>query len=198
MEFHFSSFKSQKMMLWNCCTQYVSKSGKLRRGHRAGKGQFSFQSQIKGMPKTVQVQFSSVQSVSHVWFFVTPWTAAHQASLSLTVSPSLPSSSPLHQWCHPAISSSDVFFSFCPQSFPASRSFPMSWLFISGDWSFSISPSNEYSGLIFFKIDWFDVITVQRISGVFSSSTVWRHQFFDALLFLWSSSHSHMWLLGRP
>ena len=75
-----------------------------------------------------------------------------------------PSSSLLHQWCHPAISFSDVFFSFCPQSFPASRSFPMSWLFISGDWSFSISssPSNEYSGLILFKIDWFDLIMVQR------------------------------------
>ena len=72
-----------------------------------------------------------------------------------------PSSSLLHRWCHPAISSIDVFF-FCPQSFPASRSFPMSWLFISGDWSFSISPSSEYSGLIFFKIDWFDLITAQR------------------------------------
>ena len=47
-------------MLWNCCTQYVSKSGKLCSGHRTGKGQFSFRSQIKGMPKTVQVQFSSV------------------------------------------------------------------------------------------------------------------------------------------
>ena len=68
-----------------------------------------------------------------------------------------PSSCPLHQWCHPAISSSDALF-FCPQSFPASGTFPMSWLFTSGDkntGASSISPSSEYSGLISFKIDWF-------------------------------------------
>ena len=59
-----------------------------------------------------------VQSPSRVWLFVTPWTAAHQASLSFTSSQSCPSSCPLHQWCHPAISSSDSLFSFCLQSFP--------------------------------------------------------------------------------
>ena len=51
MEFQLSYFKSWKMMLWKCCTQYVSKFGKLSSGHRTGKGQFSFQSQRKAMPK---------------------------------------------------------------------------------------------------------------------------------------------------
>ena len=54
MEFQLSYFKSLKMMLWKCCTQYGNKFGELSSGHRAGKGQFSFQSQIKAMPKTVQ------------------------------------------------------------------------------------------------------------------------------------------------
>ena len=66
---------------------------------------------------------------------VTSWTAVHQASLSLTISQSLticPSSCPLHRWCHPTISSSDAPF-FCPQSYPASGSFPVSRLFASDD-----------------------------------------------------------------
>ena len=54
MEFQWSYFKSWKMMLWKCCTQYDSKFGKLSSGHRTGKGQFSFQSQRKAMPKNAQ------------------------------------------------------------------------------------------------------------------------------------------------
>ena len=54
MEFQLSSFKYWKMMLWRCCTQYASKFGKLSSGHRTGKGQFSFQSQRKAMPKNAQ------------------------------------------------------------------------------------------------------------------------------------------------
>ena len=54
MEFQLSCFKSWKMMLWKCCTQYASKFGKLSSGHRTGKGQFSFQSQRKAMPKNAQ------------------------------------------------------------------------------------------------------------------------------------------------
>ena len=82
-----------------------------------------------------------------------------------SLSPGVCSNScPLSQWCHPNISSSVAPFSFCPQSFPASRSFPISQLFTSGGpsiWSFSISPSNEYSRLISFRIDWFDLLGVQ-------------------------------------
>ena len=54
MEFQLSYFKSWKMMLWKCCTQYASQLGKLSNGHRTGKGQFSFQSQRKAMPKNAQ------------------------------------------------------------------------------------------------------------------------------------------------
>ena len=68
---------------------------------------------------------------SHVQLFVTPWTEAHQAPLSSTISPSLFNSCPLSRWCHPTILSSAAPFSFCLQSFPASGSFPMSWLFTS-------------------------------------------------------------------
>ena len=76
-------------------------------------------------------------------------------------------SCPLSRRCHPTISSSVVPFSSCLQSFPASGSFPMSQLFTSSGqrmyWSlnFSISSSNEYSGLVSFRIDWFDLLAVQ-------------------------------------
>ena len=73
----------------------------------------------------------------------------------------------LSQWCHPAISSSVIPFSFCLQSFPASGSFPMSQFFAIRwpkycSFSFSISSSNEYSGLISFRIDWLDHLAVQE------------------------------------
>ena len=74
-----------------------------------------------------------VQSPRCVWLFTTPWIAACQASLSLTISRSLPKFMFMHQWCHPAISSSDTLSSFCPQSFPASGTFPISHQFTSDD-----------------------------------------------------------------
>ena len=64
--------------------------------------------------------------------FVTPWTAALQASLSFTISQSLFKLMSIEAWCHPTISASVALFSSCPQSFPASGSFAMSWLFTSG------------------------------------------------------------------
>ena len=70
-----------------------------------------------------------VQSVSRVWLFVTPWAAAAQVSLTFTSPGICLNSCPLNQWCHPTISSSVSLFSSCLQSFPASGSFPMSWLF---------------------------------------------------------------------
>ena len=72
-------------------------------------------------------------------------------------------SCPSSRWYHPAISSSVILFSFCPQSLPASRSFPMSQPFVSKYWifSFSISPSNEYPGLISFRMDRLDLLAVQ-------------------------------------
>ena len=106
----------------------------------------------------------SVQSFSHVQLFETPWNAACQASLSIINSQSLLNSCMLSQWCHPTISSSVFPFS-CLWSFPASGSFPESALHIrwSKYWgfSFSISPSNEYSWLISFRVDWLDFLAVQ-------------------------------------
>ena len=88
-----------------------------------------------------------------------------------SVSPGVCSNScPLNQWCYPHISSSVIPFSSSPRSFPASGSFPVSQLFIScgqSTWrfSFSISPFNEYSRLISFRIDWFDLLAVQGTLG---------------------------------
>ena len=114
-----------------------------------------------------------------------------------------PSSCPLHWWCHPAISSSDTLFSFCPQSFPASGTFPMSRLFASDDQNTGASASA--SVLPMSIQDWFPLRLTSLISflskglsGVFSSTTVRRHQFFGTLPSLWSSSHNCAWPLGRP
>ena len=87
------------------------------------------------------VQFSSVQSLSHVQLFVTPWTAVHQASPSITTPRVYSNSCPLHQWCHPTVSSSVVPFSSRLQSFPTSGSFPMSQFFASGGQSIGVSAS---------------------------------------------------------
>ena len=73
-----------------------------------------------------------------------------------------PSSCPFHPWCHPAILSSDALFSFCPQSFPALRTFPISWLFVSYDPNTVTSTlTSVLSGLISLKIDRFDLLSAQ-------------------------------------
>ena len=87
------------------------------------------------------VQFSSVQLLSHVWLFVTPCTAAGQASLSITNSQSMLNSCPSNHWCHPTISSSVIPLSSHLQSFPTSGSFQMSQLFTSGCQRFGASAS---------------------------------------------------------
>ena len=85
-------------------------------------------------------------------------------------------SCPSSQWCYLIISSSATPFSFCFQSFPASRSSSMSWLHIMWPehccFNFSISPSNEYAGLNSPKIDWFYLLVVQGTLRVFSSTTI--------------------------
>ena len=123
--------------------------------------------------------------------FVTPWTVACQASLSITDSRSLLKLMSIKPVCHPTISSSAVPFSSCLQSFPASGSFQMSQWPKYWSFSFSISPPSEYSELISFRIYLFDPFAVQGLSGVFSNTTVQKHQFFGAQLSLWSNSHIH-------
>ena len=235
-------------------------------------------------------QPSSVWSLSHVWLFVTPWTAARQPSLSITISRSppkpmsiesvmpsnhlilyrplllLPSIFPsigvfsngsiLHirwpklsfnpafssvqfshsivsdslwphepqharppwpsptpgvhsnwrpssQWCHPAISSSVVPFSSCPQSLPASESFPMSQLFALGVQSTGASALASFlpkKSQGWSPSEWTGWISLQAkgLPRVFSNTTIQKYQFFGTQLSLWSNSHIHTWLLEKP
>ena len=112
----------------------------------------------------------------------TPWTAVHQVFLSLTISWSGPSSSSLHQWCHLAISFSDALFSFCPHSFPASGTFPMSWLFTSDDQNTGASASAlvlpmSMQSWVPLRLTGLISLLSRELSGVFPSTTVRRHQF---------------------
>ena len=92
-----------------------------------------------------------------------------------------------------------LFSIFLSIVFPNESALHIKWpKYWSLSFSFSISPTNEYSGLISFRIDWFDLLAVQgTLRRVFSSTTVQKHQFFGAQSSLWSSSHIHMWLLEK-
>ena len=144
-----------------------------------------------------------VQSLSSVWLFVTPWTAACQDTLSFTISwcllklMSIESVMPSNYFilCHPLL--------LLPSIFPSIRVFsnesvlcirwPKYWSF-----TFTISPSNEYSGLISFRIDWFDLLAVQGNLKRLFNTTVKKHQFFGPQSSLWSICHTHTLLLEKP
>jgi len=148
---------------------------------------------------------SSIQLLSRVQLFATPWTAACLASLSITNSRACSNSCLSIQWCHPTISFSVVPFSSHLQSFPASGSFPsllqvMSQLFTSGGQnigvSVCISPSSEYSELISFRMDWLDLLAVQRtllLQYHSSKASILQHSAF----FMVQLSHL-TWLLEKP
>ena len=137
--------------------------------------------------------FSSVQSLSPVWLFVTPWTAACQTSLSITNPGAYSNSCPSRWWCLPAISSSVIPFSSCLQSFPVSGSFQMSQFFTSDGQSIgaaalvSVLPMNTQFR---FPLGWTDLISLQSkgLSRVFNT-TMWKDQFFNTQLSLWSNSY---------
>ena len=151
------------------------------------------------------VQFSSVQSLSRVRLFVTPWIAARQASLSITNSQSslrlmsiesvMPSSYLI--LCRP------LLLLLRPQSLPASESFPMSQLFAWGGQSIRVSAlasflpkkSQDWS-----PSEWTGWISLQSkgLSRVFSNTTVQKHQFLGAQLSSQSNSHIHTWPLEKP
>ena len=114
------------------------------------------------------VHFSSVQFIRSVMTdSLQPHKSQHARPRCPSPTPGVHSDSrPSSQWCHPAILSSVVPFSSCPQSLPASESFPMSQLFAWGGQStgvsrFSISPSKEHPGPISFRMDWLDLLAVQ-------------------------------------
>ena len=147
--------------------------------------------------------FSSVQSLSHVRLFETQWIAVRQATLSITNFGVYSNSCSLSRWCHPAISSSVVPFSSCPQSLPASKSFPMSQLFAWGGQSIGVSalasvlPMNTQG---WSPLEWTSWISLQSkgLSRVFSNTTVQKHQCFSAQLSSQSNSHIHTWPLEKP
>ena len=137
----------------------------------------------------------SVPSFSHVQFFATPWTAACQASLSFTTSLSflkIMLIEPVMPFNHLTLYPLSSFL----QSFPESGPFPVESVFCirwPKYWSFSISPSNEYLGLISFRMDWFDLLEVQGTLKSFlqqhssKASVLWRSVFFMLQL-----SHPYM------
>ena len=138
-----------------------------------------------------------------VFYSLPPHEQQHASLPCPSVSPWVFSTSrPLSQWCHPAISSSVIPFSSCPQSFPASGSFPVSWLFASGGQSIGVSAS---ASVLPMNIqDWFPLGSTGSISllskvllKVFSNTTVQEHQFFSTQPSLWSNSHIHTWLLEK-
>ena len=134
---------------------------------------------------------SSVQSLSHVWPFETPWTATCQTSLPSPALGTYSNSCPLHWWCHPTISSSVAPFSSpCLQSFPASGSFPRSQFFSLGGQNIGVSasasvlPMNIQDWFPFRWTGWISWLS-KRLSRVFSNTTVQKHQFFGAQLSLY-------------
>ena len=152
--------------------------------------------------KSLRAQFSSVQSLTCVQLSVTPWTTAHQASLSITSSGPHTNLCPSHQWCHPASSSPVVPFSSCPQSLPASESFPMSQFFTWSGQSIGVSASTSVlpkNTQDWFPLGWTGWISSQSkgLSRVFSNTTVQKQQFFGAQLYLYSNSHIHTWILEK-
>ena len=149
------------------------------------------------------VQFSSVQSLSHVQLFPTSWTAACQSPCPSPTPRVYSNSCPLSWWCPPTISSFVIPFSSHLQSFPASGSFLMSHFFISGGQSIGISAS----ALVLPKniqnwspLGWTGCISLlsKGLSRVFSNTTVQKHQFFVAQFSLYSNSHIHTWPLEKP
>ena len=144
-----------------------------------------------------------VHLLSLVQLPVTPWTAACQSSLSFTIFQSLFKSISIES----VMPSSDPILCcllvLLPLIFPSIKVFsnelalrirwPKYWSF-----SFSTSPSSEYSGLISFRIDWFDLLAVQGISRVFFSTTLWKHQFLGTQPSSRSNSYICTWLLEKP
>ena len=137
---------------------------------------------FSSLPPCPLIQFSSVQSLSRVRLFATPWTAACQASLSITNSQRLHNSCPLNRWCHPNISSSGIPFSSCLQSFPASGSFPVTQFFTSGGQSIGVSASKSVLPMNtqdWSPLGWTGWISLQSkgFSRVFSNTIVQKDQF---------------------
>ena len=150
-------------------------------------------------------QFSSVQfSHSVVSDSLRPHESQHARSPCPSQTPGVYSNTcPSSWWCHPAISSSVVSFSSCPQSLPASGSFPMSQLFTWGGQSIGVSasasvlPMNAQDWSPLGRTSWISLQS-KGLSRVFSNTTAQNHQFFSTQLSSQSNSHIHTWPLEKP
>ena len=153
----------------------------------------------------LKIQFSSVQfSRSVVSDSLPLHESQHARPPCPSPTPGVHSNScPLSRWCHPAISSSVVPFSSCPQSLPVSGSFPMSQIFAWGGQSIGVSASASILPMNtqdWSPLGWTGWISLQSkgLSRVFSNTTVEKHQFFGSQLSLWSNSHIHTWPQEKP
>ena len=152
---------------------------------------------------TINYQFSQF-NCSVVSNSLGPHESQHARPPCPSPTPRIHSNSrPSNRWCHPAISSSVVSFSSCPQSLPASESFPMNQVFAWSGQSTGVSASasflpNKSQG--WSPSEWTGWISLQSkgLSRVFSNTTVQNHQFFSTHLFSLSNSHIHTWLLEKP
>ena len=149
--------------------------------------------------------FSSVQfSCSVMSDSLRPHESQHTRPPCPSPAPGVHSdSSPSSRWCHPAISSSVIPFSSCPQLLPASGSFPMSQLFAWGGQSTGVSALESFppkKSQDWSPLEWTGWISLQSkgLSRVFSKTTFQKHQFFGAQLSSQSNSHIHTWPLEKP
>ena len=153
----------------------------------------------------LMVEYQSVQfSHSVVSDSLRPHESQHARPPCPSPTPGVHSDScPSSQWCHPAISSSVVPFSSCPQSLPASESFPMSQLFVWGGQSTRVSALASFlpkKSQGWSPSEWTGWISLQPrgLSRVFSNTTVQKHQFFGTQFSSQSNSHIHSWPLEKP
>ena len=154
-------------------------------------------------PRRFVNHFSSVQMLSHVRLFANPWTAPHQASLSITNSQSPPKPLFIELVMPSTISSSGVPFSSCLQSFPVSGSSQMNQLFTLGGQSIGASASTSVLPVNtqdWSPLGWTGWISLQSkgLSRVFANTIVQKHQFFCMQLSSSSNSHIHKWPLEKP
>ena len=153
----------------------------------------------------LEIQFSSVQfRRSVVSDFLRPHESQHARPPCPSPTPGVHSDSrPSSRWCHPAISSSVIPFSSCPQFLPASGSFPMSQFFTSDTQSIGVSASTSVlpkNTQDWSPLEWTGWISLQSkgLSRVFSNNTVQKYQFFSTQLSSQSNSHIHTWPLEKP
>jgi len=148
--------------------------------------------------------FSDQISCSVVFDSLRPHELQHARPPCLSPTPGVHwDSRPSSRWCHPAISSSVIPFSSCPQSLPASESFPMSQFFAWGSQSTGVSALASFltkNTQDWSPSEWTGWISLQSkgLSRVFSNTTVQKHQFIGAQLSSQSNSHIHTWLLEKP